>query len=187
MFSSHYISHLSLHFTYCARTYKIIIIISLSPPFLAPSQVSTVWRTISEAPKLIPLLFDSRRGRRYCSVYLLFLKCIYVGERESSRTRLQKSCTLCVQKHLRQLHILWSRPNIVFILRNSPDYISFIFHLSLSLSLSLSLCLPHSVQFWNLYFRGVISLILLLLTVDTEEDVKSLREWFFILLMVRVE
>lgn len=47
---------LSLHFTHCTRTYTIIIITSQFPALLTHSQVSTVWRTISEASKLIPLL-----------------------------------------------------------------------------------------------------------------------------------
>lgn len=96
--TAHIHSHvlLSVYFSSFTPFHKLCMYIQNHYYYISVSGVPCTFTDIYSltAPKLIPLLFDSRRGSRYYSVYLLFLKCIYMEERESSRTRLQKSRTL---------------------------------------------------------------------------------------------
>ena len=51
------------------------------------------------------ITFDSRLGSRYCLCRSSFSK-MHLSGKEKSRTRLKKSLTFRVQKHLRQLYIV---------------------------------------------------------------------------------
>lgn len=85
------------------------------PPPHTHLHVSTVRRTISGAPKLIPLLLI--RGR-YCSVCLPFVKCTYRGNREWQDKVKDITRLMCPRATDAERYI---RSNILFNLRQKKN------------------------------------------------------------------